>query len=315
MNQKHIYFHIGAPKTATTFIQHELNNNSALLETLGYGILLPNQLRQSCFYEYVFSKHTQRDTETTFKEAKQDFIRQVDQCIQNNIIISEEGFTQHLMPTDKTGQCFSGVKRSLEAIKEMAPKNTKIILSIRNQVDFIESIYKHKIKWKFCSLSLSDFIDKHIDIYNLSWAKAIAEIEEYFPNKLEVVPFELIKHSTKNYINGFLSACDLTEKSELFKLSKDIKNQSLADNHAEFMRTLNQSIKNLDSFNKKTRPKIKVSFVNELLENEPRIKRADYSLPQKISSQIKSFYSIENKKILEKYCGKYNQKYITAHYT
>jgi len=314
MNDKNLYFHIGAPKTATTLIQHVLNQNKIKLQNKGYDIILPLQIRKTGFYKYIFAEHTNRDTDITLESAQNDFESIIRNCQNDNVILSEEGFTQHLMPVDKRGRGFTGIQKSMATIKAIIPKTSKIILTIRNQVDFIESVYKHKIKWKFCSLLLEEFLDKHIDIFNISWARVIKEIEDYFPGRLEIIPFELLKISEKRFFNRFLTSFQIVDNHEFFETSETVKNESLADNHALFMRSLNQSIKQLEGFHKGTRPKIKVRFINELLEDEPRRSLPEFKISKSISRQIKSFYKNENHDIFNKYCSQDDISLLDKYY-
>lgn len=314
MSQKEIYIHIGAPKTATTLLQQALNKNRNALQAIGYDVLLPGQIRNCGFYKYIFAKHTNQITNVTLDEAKNDFALQLKHCQNNKVIISEEGFSQHLMPSDLTNKGFAGMRQSLAATKAIVPDNTSIVLSIRNQIDFIESTYKHKIKWKFCSLSFEGFLNKHIDMLNISWAKVVKTIEEFFPNKVRVVPFELIHLSDSHYLNCFFEAFQIENQKDLFFFSSRVENESLADNHAVFMRSLNKSIKDLESFSKSTRPNIKIKFTKELLENEPKRRLQEFKIPTSQARQVKNYYHTENIQILMQYCSKENFEFVKKYY-
>jgi len=314
MSDKDVYIHIGAPKTATTLLQHALNKNRSVLQTLGYDVLLPGQIRDTDFYDNIFAKHTNQSINISLNRAKNDFNNQINQCQNKNIILSEEGFTQNLMPTDLTNRKFSGIRKTLSAIKSIVPSNTTIVFSIRNQVAFIESTYKHKIKWKFCSLTFEEYLQKHIDRLNISWAKVIGILEEYFPNKVQLIPFELIHVSNQCYLNCFFDAFKIKNPGHFISYPRNAKNESLADNHALFMRNLNKKIKQLDSFNDKTRPKIKVQFVKELLEFEPKKSLSEFKMPANNADFISDYYHKENMQILQKYCSKKDFESVKKHY-
>ena len=314
MSHKEIYIHIGAPKTATTLLQDALNKNRFSLQSMGYDVLLPGQIRESAFFDYIYAKHTEQITAVTLDEAKKDFTEQLNQCQNNRVIISEEGFTQHLMPSNLTNRGFAGIRQCLTAIKAIVPENTSIVLSIRNQVEFIESTYKHKIKWKFCSLSFEDYLYKHIDILNISWANVIKILEEFFPNKVKVIPFEIIHLSNSHYIKCFFDAFQIENQKDLLYTPNQVKNVSLADNHAAFMRSLNKSIKGLESFNETTRPKIKVRFIKEMLENEPKRKQPGFRIPATQANHVKKYYRSENIQIIKKYCSNDNFEFVNQYY-
>ena len=307
--------HVGAPKTATTFLQSSLNHNRPILNKLGYDTLVPSQIRESDFYVYLHLINTKKELYITENEAIKDFKSTISEIESNKIIISEEGILHNLMPSETSQGSFGGVKEAAKAIKSVISNKTTIILTIRNQVNFIESSYKHKVKWRLYDQSLEEYLRTEVDIKKLSWKFVIDTFEELFPGKVKVIPYELIKTSQETYFDHFLKSCGIQySKNRLsFELNEQVENEAMPDNQANFMRIINKAYKENLPIKLKQILDI-ISFTENIFKYEPRRKLPSFKLGESFACEIKEIYKEENVEILNKYCTKKDVLEVLKYY-
>ena len=97
------YIHVGAPKTATTYVQGFLDSNRVQIKSKGFRVVLPRGIRRSKCYKYHAGKHLRINTAVTLDEARSNFETFVAGPLPNTII-SEEGFTHDIMPSNAHGR-------------------------------------------------------------------------------------------------------------------------------------------------------------------------------------------------------------------
>jgi len=207
------------------------------------------------------------------------------------------------MPSILTKGTFGGVRNTAKAIKDILKNDTTIILTIRNQVDFIESTYKHKVKWKLYSIPFSEYLQNEVDPKKLSWKFVIDIFEEYFPGRVKVVPYELIRISQNKYFNQFLNASGIsnTKDHTRFIIQDRIENKSMPDNQALFVQLINKAYKETASIKLKNAWKI-YRLTEEIFKDEPSKKLSSFKINNELANEIKTHYREENIEILNKYC-------------
>ena len=295
------FIHIGAPKTATTYIQAFLDVNRERLEKLGTGVVLPKQIRESTCYKYHVSKHMGFKRNVTLEEAIDNFNKHTSGF--PNVIISEEGLTHDLMPSPKTKGAFGGVRAAAESLAELSSGNATIVLSIRRQDSYITSCYKHKIKWQGQGLTYPEYFFNGVDVFGLSWKSVIDEFERCFPGRVKVVPFELIKVDARRYLDYFLKVCGIEAGEGVFdyEVPGHVKNESLTDVETVFLRGVNRELARLTEIDSGKRFEL-IKMVSTLMIGVDGEKHR-IRLPQHWKNRIIELYKEENMGIIDAYCS------------
>ncbi|NOX09282.1 MAG: sulfotransferase [Gammaproteobacteria bacterium] len=143
MNHNSLYIHIGYPKTATTWLQRcvfpELDGVSYLhFQDERYGWL--NELVQE--HDFSFNVDNLRDK---FNNSVQGLGKD------NKYVISWESLAGDVFTAGANAESLS------RRLKDVFPE-ASIIITIRNQLDMVESIYRQYIH-EGGSLSINDFLD------------------------------------------------------------------------------------------------------------------------------------------------------------
>jgi hypothetical protein len=171
-----LYIHIGTHKTGTTTIQHALNSSKRVLKKEKI-VLIPRFpksyiLRNMDFYDPNLAIECTKYLE-----------KQCKRYINKNykLIMSYEGFS---------GDQYSGYSNTsiiAKHIKAITTKfNTKIIVYIRRQDQFIQSLYTQYIH-SGGYLNFSQFIEKHIKDKYFDWYEFINIWVEYYGKENVIV--------------------------------------------------------------------------------------------------------------------------------
>lgn len=192
-----IYLHIGAHKTATTTIQLNLRDNAVLFQSkYNISYISPTDI-QNCYLGIHFKKLSMGELgdsqayKESLHEAKSALTALLASQEFQDIIISWEGFLGH-SALDSYEGIYTHSPKVADSINFLfGDFDLSLILFIRRQDEFIESTYLQQIK-ENRSISFEEFVDK-INIEDLSWLKLVRDFDNYFPNKIKVIPFELIR--------------------------------------------------------------------------------------------------------------------------
>lgn len=208
---KDIYVHLGAHKSASTTLQHNLRLNKELLREKGFLYISPAEmgpLPLGRHFRGISQKKFDADESlylesiSNAKSSLKDLINS-DVSEKLKIIFSWEGFFGH-SSLDKYQGIYttnSLVGRSLAEI--FGEYNTHFLMVTRRQDDFIESCYLQQIKEKR-AIRFDGFV-KNIDPARLSWLIILESIvANCGRDRVSAVPFELIKHVGAQ---GFVEEC------------------------------------------------------------------------------------------------------------
>jgi len=208
-------YHIGIPKTGTTTIQHVLREDDRI--NLIFAKRYFNSNRYFNFPTYPY-----------FEEGKIN-------------IVSDESIA-------KTSSARNSLITYLSRLKEVE-EEAIIILTIREQIDFLKSRYKHAVTYDDVTCSFTDWIaSKHqlcyIDL--AMYSNLYRTINMFFPKtNIKVLLYEDLKNDFSLFMDSLYSIIDLVPPH--FK-EKVIKNQG---GDAEMIyNQLVDNMKRLNSFEK-----------------------------------------------------------------
>lgn len=201
---KDIYIHIGLPRAGSTFLQDKVFNNLPH-DKVCYN---PKEISQELLPEFM--RFVQADnllTDERVNQLSKDIESVFERINQKKILISNEGLCGLDFKLWQNTDVF------FDVIKKLFPK-AKILIVLRNQVEWIESLYYLSIKYgylvpfnEFINYSSKNGFESEIsnfwtvDVFNLDFNRLINTYKNDF--KLYVLNFDdLIKHP-EEYINKF----------------------------------------------------------------------------------------------------------------
>lgn len=230
-----IVFHIGLPKTATSYIQ---------------GLVFPEINSIGFYYEKNLPKEIARIVQDAHRDGSfehavvmREWLKEAARLREahENILLTREFFSMcpysdkiHAKPYSVRAEdaleygLNNNQKRLLEIIKELFP-DAEIILVIRNQLDFMKSWYKQIIKAgsrntfsEFLNWKNGSFYNRHKEtIYNVNalsidYSLLVQETEKLFgEDKVHVLCYETLKHNPEQYfhqLESIMGAPFITEK-------------------------------------------------------------------------------------------------------
>lgn len=209
--------HVGFPRTGTTWVQSNLLPNIDEFACIGKPYLVSFAFRE--LLNYFVSVDDFDFSPQFFQSAFQQEIEKHGNFFapDKRRIISFELLS---------GELYSGwdAKRLIDRIWNTfgAPQ---IIVTIREQRDIIESLYRYYISGGG-SLHLRDFLYKRnspaVDVFGKEWLfnkfqyhKYITYCYEKFgKERVTVIPFEWLKTEPPRFAQRFLAACGINNKSE-----------------------------------------------------------------------------------------------------
>lgn len=197
--KKQFFFHIGSPKTATTFLQRQYFPHMKNVMFLGKDVTSSTD-----YLKYIGNipklnnsalKYLNKDIDCYIEDICK--IKNVKKPVTKKYIVSDESFfsTSHNMLE---------IGNTLLNIKEVFGKETKIILTIRRQDNFLESMYRQYIRGGHFS-SINHFLNYsngsfgsyyndakiNIDVKTLSWLDMYRTICSFFKKEnILLLPFE-----------------------------------------------------------------------------------------------------------------------------
>ncbi|NOR87726.1 MAG: hypothetical protein GQ527_08970 [Bacteroidales bacterium] len=296
------YLHIGTEKTATTSIQHFLSNNKELLSQLGY--IFPNdkgsnhtylatasaesfdKVKDLLIYQNIEKNTTQKGF---YKEVKEYLMSLCEQ--QNSeskkLILSNEHCSSRLTTLQEIKQ----LKDLLSAVATQ----TKVIIYLRKQDDYITSLYSTYIKIGGTE-TFQNFLKYKEKEYRYNYEKILGLWTEVFGTENIIIRlYEKESFFEGNIVLDFLKIIGIHKHSKFIFQSS--KNKSMDTKSLEFLRNLNFHMPH---------------FINQKVNNE-RAKIIDLleqipstDIPITDSSLLQQFYhnfSKSNTKVAEKYLG------------
>lgn len=278
--QQTIILHIGRHKSGTSSLQKFFCENESILDELGY--YYPKNLRRPIAH-HPLAIYFNRNLSDTLNEREHQEIYDFWEEIKNkqNIIISSEAF-QNIDPLDMK-----------QALKEY---NLKIVVYLREQIDYLLSSYSQAIKARKLTLTLEEYeatIFKNVNYYEF-----IKKWKTTFPAAEMIIRlFEKSLLIENDIRKDFLICSGIINKKsfEQFIFLDEDKNPSIGGSLVEFKRLLNST--DYDS-------KIKTGVFYNILQNLA-VKHEKYRLkkiiPEGIFNIMKEKYTKSNSLLSEQY--------------
>lgn len=184
-----VIVHIGAHKTATTYIQNILEANMDLLRKHGIAYVPLSKLRQDKFIQQL-NKNTIKN--------KDDFINRYNVNTEGTkrLIISEENISGSSAELYNTGTLYAKLPENIKKIDKIFDGNTvKYLFCGRNYSGYISAMYIEYIRHK-PYVSFKEFTGK-INFETINWEKIIKSIQNSTKNEAIFWTYEYFRSDTQ----------------------------------------------------------------------------------------------------------------------
>jgi len=200
---KTVYCHVGAHRAGSSFLQATMALNRPVLAEQGLSYIDKYQFGKTLAFTHLqnlWDKDLDRAVDAD--AAREDFQALVAGQMHGAVLVSHENLLGRLY----SGQ---GLYPSAEVLLARllhlcAPHRLRIILVLRNQVDFIESVYV----WRAMlgnDLDIPKYLAK-IGSEQHSWLDVLTRIERVIPlPDLLVMPFEAVLGGSQAFVRTFLT--------------------------------------------------------------------------------------------------------------
>jgi hypothetical protein len=209
-NDLEFVFHIGMPKCASTFLQSEVfpNFNINYLNEYYY---FSEKTSEPLFWTVVrniLSKQSYLIKEVEIESFREKLVSMANSNNNNKFLFSSEELVGFY------SQNFSNNLSIFENLVKYYGKNIKLILVIRKQDQFLESLYRQSIKmghWVSVNTFLNYQNNKfnkfqfeyklNLDLENFDWLKMFEAYKDKVGEKnLIVLPYELVKDDSSKFV-------------------------------------------------------------------------------------------------------------------
>lgn len=223
--EKTVYCHVGVHRAGSSFLQTTLALNRALLA--GHGVSYVDKYQ---FGKTPAFRHLQNlwdkdlDRAVDLDAARSDFQELIGGQPGTSIVLSHENLLGRLY----SGQgLYPVAERLIARLQELChPHHLRLIVIVRNQVDFIESVYL----WRTMlgsDLDIKKYLAKIGDERH-SWLDVLTRIEPTTGrSNLLVMPFEIVYGGSQDLVRAFLALAGVHVTQDV--TLSDVQNPSLSD--------------------------------------------------------------------------------------
>lgn len=196
-----LILHPGAPKTATTTLQHILRESRQTLQADGIGLILPEDVRGTPFLAAYMAAYRGKYLPQMPRLTAEFFAPYLSRF--KTVICSEETFCHDFMPSYRYGS--GGIDKAhftAAILSRSGAERTRVVLTIRPQMDFLVSTYTHFVHRQGETRSFPDWIEAEVRLPKVRWAPAVAA----FRNRFGDDAVDVVSMAQHDRIEGFLSA-------------------------------------------------------------------------------------------------------------
>lgn len=190
-----VVFHIGAHKTATTFIQNWLIENSEILKKIGVSVSIPRDLERTSFQQFCFELSKPKIRTVSTEDAESSLLSCWNRSGRGSTyIVSKENML------GEAGRLYINAKRVIAELSRFTIRSRfSFLFYVRRNDHFIES---HTLQQLAHGRLVT--VDEVIrTINNRDWISVVNDIEYLFPGKVKVAFYERIEPSSDQYIRDF----------------------------------------------------------------------------------------------------------------
>jgi hypothetical protein len=198
-----IHLHIGAHKTASTFLASMLRNCEEGLAQQGLGVVFRDTVFKTPFaLEVLEVAHGTRPSGEVTKRARKS-IRTLLAQFEGDVLILNEDLVCRLGVKDFYQNIASAVRHIHATLPDQA---LHFILYVRRQPDYLESVYMQHVHLGR-PLKFERFMERAGTV-DLSWLRVVDDLARAAGAENVIVrPFETIREGEDRFLRDFLRVC------------------------------------------------------------------------------------------------------------
>lgn len=305
-NMATVYLHIGTMKTGTSALQRFLDENGEYLKSQGYiypklsqDLPINYLFRNGHFIVYSLAANKALDKNVDKQRVLKESYQRIGELAKEyeNIILSDE-----LIWHSSADEPDFWTKLS-EKFRELNCE-LKVILYLRRQDAFIESLYSHAIKSNHkMSGEFSEYLDgKAVKRFAMDYYGNVKSIEKQIGKQNLIIRIYEKERFVKNkygVFDDFLEAVGLA-LDENYKLQESAKNSGLEGNYLEFKRIMNGLPEYKEAENFMSRPLVLASAVS----SEGKIRRKEGFFTEEERKNFMQQFEEGNRRLAEEFLGR-----------
>lgn len=208
---KRAFIHIGAHKTASTFLQQNLiHQKERLREQCRLALVTRADLLPSAFGKEIYAVSQYERPDSGVSDEAAESLRSLLPGDDSDILMTNEDLICHLEIRDFYQNAEQAVRYLVTALGDY---DVHVIFYIRKQTDYFESIYVQLIHLGR-RLKFHQFLERASEV-DLSWLRAAQGMERALPpGRLHLRTYEQIRDlGETGFYRDFLSLCQVDDPS------------------------------------------------------------------------------------------------------
>lgn len=241
---KHIYFHIGMPKTGTTAIQYFLLRNKTKLEELSVGFYTPETggKRQKTANAYYLFMHFMIEAKVFNFTDRSEIVSMYYQGLReyakgyNRLILSEEQFWKEGLKRKEIWQfAYDEIHKIIDEECVIHP-----VVYLRRQDDWILSMWKQTIvSFPFDTWTIDELMEEERTLDFCNYNEKLKDIENVFGSDTIIVRvYDRKQFKGDNILTDFLESIGIEWRDE-FVFSEQLYNPSITLDAAHALNLIN----------------------------------------------------------------------------
>ncbi|MBY0330140.1 MAG: hypothetical protein K2X49_05660 [Acetobacteraceae bacterium] len=194
-----VVVHLGAHKTATTYLQKRLRSASTHLDEIGVQYIPMERFRRRVTR---FMRDTLREpgNEGVLAERMAEFVRPSPR----SILLSDENILGTCSQIVKSGRLYPELTERIQLLARHVPADGKFVLAIRNYPDFLASVYCEALLWMPFQ-PFAAFL-KRFALDDGLWVRVVNDIVKAVgQERLRVFPFEAMPNRFPDLLSELLN--------------------------------------------------------------------------------------------------------------
>lgn len=203
-----IHFHIGAHKTASSFLQANLRASNDGLAQHGLGVVFRRDVVSTAFAKELHKVAQKQHAPDAVSGGARKSLRRLVRKFDGDVLVANEDLVCRLNVQD----FYQNIEDSIAYIRNTLPEyDLHFILYIRKQPDYLESVYMQYVHLGR-TLKFERFMERAA-VMDLSWLRVVEGIAAVAgPQNVSVRPFETIRDMGEDrFLQQFLELCGVQD--------------------------------------------------------------------------------------------------------
>jgi hypothetical protein len=310
MKKPKIILHVGVPKTASTTLQFQLNNNEKILNGLGIGIphrfILKDDIHK--VHHLLIRSRDVNNSKDNINKMKAELESLITKFPNGLILSNESCLGEPFM--DGRNVFFPLANKTSKILKKMFENyDVHILVVVRKQEEMIKSYYSQILRHGK-SIAFESFCEKLHSI-DLSWFKYLIELEQIVsPEKITIIHFDHLKKDVNTPFNQILNILELDNSNISFRPTTKKRNPSLPLHSFAIVLQINNLFKKMGAGHRDTKDTLRrniVDFLGNLIPSIGKVPESESLTTIKINHEVENDFLFNNtpstlNKITDQWC-------------